>query len=302
MDQYFEYEDRLNAPLEAFYYDASLYPFPILPHWHYFIEIIYLLEGQILVTSDECTYTLQPGDLICFLPKQLHSIDMPPASKQNKCDIKYHVLKFDLGSLSAPTKLKSQFSMLARHALKTDPAHILFAAEQIQNLPIKQLLEKSISEMTSRSYGYDSIVSSIITSLLTCLSRIWLENGLKLDEALTASYTGNPYFEQITEYIEAHYKEALRVQSLAKRCGMSYSYFAKSFRELYGRSCKEYIEFVRMNKVMDLLLFTNLDLNYISQETGFADCSHLIRTFKKYKGCTPKQWKRKVGTKNETNA
>lgn len=302
MDQYFEYGDRLNDPLEAFCYDTSLYQFPIFPHWHYFIEIIYLLEGQMLVSSGECTYTLHPGDLICFLPKQLHSIYRLPAEKQNKDNIKYYVLKFDLGSLSAPSKLKSQFSMLSRHALKTNPAHILFTAKQIRNLPIEQLMEKSISEMANRHYGYDSIVSSIITSLLACFSRIWLESGLKLDEVLTASYTKNPDFEQITEYIESHYKEALRVQSLAKRCGMSYSYFAKSFRELYGRSCKEYIEFVRINKVMDLLLFTNLDLNYISQETGFADCSHLIRTFKKYKGCTPKQWKRKVAKENETTA
>lgn len=77
-------------------------------------------------------------------------------------------------------------------------------------------------------------------------------------------------------------------------CGMSYSYFAKLFRETYNQSCKEYIEFTRINKAADLLLFTNQDLTYISQETGFADCSHLIRTFKKWKGMTPKQWKKSL--------
>lgn len=41
---------------------------------------------------------------------------------------------------------------------------------------------------------------------------------------------------------------------------------------------------------IDRLHFTNLDLTYISQKTGFADCSHLIRTFKKYTGTKPKQW------------
>ena len=73
---------------------------------------------------------------------------------------------------------------------------------------------------------------------------------------------------------------------------MSYSYFAKLFRETYNQSSKEYIELTRINKATDLLLFTNQDLTYISQETGFADCSHLIRTFKKWKGMTPKQWKK----------
>lgn len=47
---------------------------------------------------------------------------------------------------------------------------------------------------------------------------------------------------------------------------MSYSYFAKNFHQLYGQSCKQYIEFVKVCKVEDFLLFTDFDLNYISQE------------------------------------
>jgi len=72
---------------------------------------------------------------------------------------------------------------------------------------------------------------------------------------------------------------------------MSYSYFAKSFHNLYGRSCKEYIEFIRISKAEELLLFTDCDLSYISQETGFADSSHLIKTFRRLKGMTPRQYK-----------
>ena len=30
---------------------------------------------------------------------------------------------------------------------------------------------------------------------------------------------------------------------------------------------------------------------YISQETGFSDCSHMIKTFRKYKNITPKQFR-----------
>ena len=75
-------------------------------------------------------------------------------------------------------------------------------------------------------------------------------------------------------------------------CNMSYSYFAKNFKQYYGRSCKEYIEFIRVSKAADLLLFTDFDLSYISQETGFSDSSHLIKIFRKWKGVTPKQFKK----------
>lgn len=340
MDHYFEYSDQLNAPLEAFCHQSTPENFPILPHWHYFIEIIYLLEGQVLVTCEDHVYALHPGDLIYFPPQCLHTIDtLPPQDHAQRgylpersasdcrllletadpqinpehggiypisihaghqTDVKYYVLKFDLGSLPAANRWKTQFNLLSRHAYAANPAHILFLAPQIHALPVRELMAYSIQEMQHRNYGYDAMVSAAVTTLLTDFSRIWLSQGIRLDDILTAPQNANQAFEQITEYIEMHYNESLRVKSLADHCGMSYSYFAKSFRETYGRSCKEYIEFVRINKVTDLLLFTNLDLNYISQETGFADCSHLIRTFKKHKGCTPKQWKRKVGNHNET--
>ncbi|MGN1090834.1 MAG: helix-turn-helix domain-containing protein [Huintestinicola sp.] len=52
-----------------------------------------------------------------------------------------------------------------------------------------------------------------------------------------------------------------------------------------------------MFKAEELLLFTDYDLNYISQETGFSDCSHLIKSFKKYRGITPKQFRMKKSSK-----
>lgn len=330
MDPYFEYSDRLNAPLEAFIHQSTPENFPILPHWHYFIEIIYLLEGHARITCDDHVYALHPGDLIIFPPQHLHTIDTLDPEEENqtgyladypisRCrllqeevnprinlehsaiypipvhsdqqsDIRYYVLKFDLSALSVSNRWKTQFKRLSRYAYAANPANILFSAGSIREISVKELMAHCVREMQSHRFGNDVIVSSHISALLIAFIRNWFDQGISLDNILTASAANNHNFEQITEYINAHYNESLQVQALADYCGMSYSYFAKLFREAYGRPCKEYIEFVRINKVIDLLLFTNLDLNYISQETGFADCSHLIRTFRKQKGCTPRQW------------
>lgn len=96
-------------------------------------------------------------------------------------------------------------------------------------------------------------------------------------------------FYHILEYIDAHSAEPLEVRQLAEMCHMSYSNFARLFRENYGRSCKEYIKYIRLNKAQDLLLNSDYNLDYIAQETGFFDCSHFIRTYKKWRGITPKQ-------------
>ena len=72
-------------------------------------------------------------------------------------------------------------------------------------------------------------------------------------------------------------------------CNLSYSHFAKLFREHFGQSCKEYITYIRLNKADELLMHTNYDISYIATETGFFDGSHFIHAYKKWKGITPKQ-------------
>ena len=158
-------------------------------------------------------------------------------------------------------------------------------------IPLKQLFVDCIEEMRLRHFGYDTIACSKLAILITAMTRVWLMRGLNMEEILLSRQSDNHEFEHIAEYIKSHYNEPLRIHDLAERCGMSYSYFAKLFRRNYHQSCKEYIEFVRINRVTDLLLFTKLDLTYISQETGFSDCSHLIRTFKKRYQMTPKQFR-----------
>ena len=123
------------------------------------------------------------------------------------------------------------------------------------------------------------------------LIRIWREQGFDTDQAINNSSEVDS-IHSITEYIDAHAGEPIKVEDLADMCNMSYSYFAKNFKQYYGRSCKEYIEFIRVSKAEDMLLFTDFDLSYISQETGFSDSSHLIKIFKKWKGVTPKQFKK----------
>ena len=78
---------------------------------------------------------------------------------------------------------------------------------------------------------------------------------------------------------------------MAEYCSMSYTSFARKFRELYGISCKEYIVQVRLARVEHYLRFTDFDLAYISQETGYTDCSHMIRDFRKQRGMTPGRYR-----------
>ena len=59
--------------------------------------------------------------------------------------------------------------------------------------------------------------------------------------------------QNVLMYIDDHSQENINIESLARTYHMSYSYFARQFRKYYGQSCKQYIEFVRLSKVENLL-------------------------------------------------
>lgn len=331
----FEYTDELNCPIEAFVHESSPDNFPILPHWHYFIEIIHVLKGELEVTCGDSVYVMRHGDLMIFCAQKLHSIDilqdtsLPSGLQKDRqaksCriyenapaplndtlhravypvprdqtdfnfqnnQIRYQVFKFDLKYINMKNSFDTQFSASLSYLYDKDPSSIFFSEQELRSIDVTRLMNQTIEEMKMMNFAYTSYVSSMLTVFLVDLMRIWIERGLNLNELIRHTLGDNNPFDDITKYIEQHYNENIQVQMLADRCGMSYSYFAKKFRKIYNQSCKDYIDFIRINKVQELLLFTDLDLNYISQETGFSDCSHLIRTFKKKMGTTPKQWRK----------
>lgn len=283
MAQLYEPIDTLNTPYDAFWADSRNENDPPRPHWHYYIELIYVETGTLRAAFDRKSTLLYPGDLAVFYPKQIHTL--VPESPVYR----YGVIKFDIGRLTISTVYTPKLRTLMETA-RNDAA--ILPIVPAKELPPKQAANAfltCIDEIERRNYGYDMIVQSILSSLLISVIRVFKDRGLNVTAQKSAP--GEASIDSLSEYIDLHSAEPLRVEELAKRCGMSYSYFARTFRRIYGRGCREYIEFVRVCKAEDLLLFTDFDLSYISQETGFSDCSHLIKTFKKWKNETPKQYR-----------
>lgn len=292
MNSLFEYTDILNAPYEAFFFDATKNVFPVRAHWHYFVEIMYMLEGNAIVTCDSETFNLGPDDVFIFPPSSVHSI-----YTSSYGPLKFYGLKFDINQLESSIHSSEtgnvRFSMSFPTGMpkKEDFLKIsLSEKSDTEKDRIKAIFEGCLKELNERNFGFYSITRSYICELLIYFLRTRRELGLSLPD--TPDTRDSAGINSITEYIDEHLNEELRVEDLAKRCNMSYSYFAKCFTELYGQSCKHYISFLRLCKAENMLLFTDYDLTYISQETGFCDCSHLIHAFKEKNKITPHQFRK----------
>ena len=290
MNATFQYNDTPNVFFNALTYDAEKQVFPIPEHWHYYTEFLFVIEGTAEIECYGKKYCVSAGDLIIIYAKNVHSI----ASVQKP--LKFYAIKFDLYSLDCYGNMLSYPITLFSQGEFDKNAEVYIPSEKLDGLYLRNLFERCIEESENRELGYDTLLHNVICNILVNIVRIWKNNGFDAEK-----YLGNKRQEytidNIDSYIDRNFGEKLLVRELADMCGMSYSYFAKVFREKYGRSCKEYIEYVRICKAEEMLMFTDYDMNYISQEVGFSDCSHFIRTFKRFRNQSPLRYKKNRKTK-----
>lgn len=89
------------------------------------------------------------------------------------------------------------------------------------------------------------------------------------------------------EYIYNNKSENISAEKMAKICHISPSYFSRLFVKETGEKFSIYLSKLKIEWSKDLLENTNMNINEISEELGFAECGYFIKIFKKYEGVTP---------------
>lgn len=281
MSNLFEYGDIINHPIECFYFDSVEQEYPVRSHWHFYMEILFMVEGTAQITSDSQELILREKEMIIFHPQSVHMI------RSNE-PVKFMGLKFDLNAIESSTSQALKFRNIYRCA-RDNRMPTVFDTTLCEKMDVAGIFNRCFQETEHQEYGYHQLIRAKINELLLEIIRYWNSQGFVIDNA---SYTPDDYdIYTITEFIDKNLHTSIQIPDIAKACNMSYSYFAKKFPAVYGKTCKEYIEEMRLYKVEEYLLFTDFDLNYIAQETGFSDCSHMIKSFKKHRGITPKKYR-----------
>lgn len=97
---------------------------------------------------------------------------------------------------------------------------------------------------------------------------------------------------QIKNYITEHYQDVnLNVAMIADAFHLNSSYLSRFFKDETGENLLRYINQYRVEQVKKLLTDTEETITVIAGRTGFINAASLIRTFKKYEGITPGQYK-----------
>lgn len=72
---------------------------------------------------------------------------------------------------------------------------------------------------------------------------------------------------------------------------MNYDSISELFTSVEGTTLEKYIIFQRLEKVKELLVYSDLTLTHIAHLTGFSSIHHLSRQFKELTGLPPSHFK-----------
>lgn len=98
-------------------------------------------------------------------------------------------------------------------------------------------------------------------------------------------------------FIEAHAAEDLSLGKVAGAVNTSRNYFSEKFKQATGMNYVKYVARTRFEKAAALLREADLRVSEIAFATGFQSLSQFNRTFKKFAGKSPTEYRAAVRSK-----
>src|SRR5690554_1141087 len=105
----------------------------------------------------------------------------------------------------------------------------------------------------------------------------------------------NDYISEVVNYIEDNFTTDINIESLTELVPLSRRNLEVKFKEEMGTTIYQFILNCRIDYFADLLISSDRTLYDMALESGFNDCKNISRIFKKHKGYTPVEYKKKYG-------
>lgn len=164
---------------------------------------------------------------------------------------------------------------------------------------IKEGITKLGHEVSKISLGKLSLNTEVSKDELNKIEAFLQENGFVLISRKQVRIV-----DQAKSVINEVFSENVRYDSqlkfsalLSERLHLNYDSISELFSELEGITLEKYIITKRLEKVKELLVYTDFSLTEIAYITGFSSINHLSRQFKELTGLSPSHFKAVKNTK-----
>lgn len=278
--QYINYQESwqrgtADFPLEYHHLSPSHPQYVMSLHWHVEFELIRILKGTLRLTIDEEEFVVSAGTFAFVPAGALHS-GMPE-------DCEYDCLVFDMNILM--NKNDSCCRLIRRITEhEVEPQYIYPESEK----ELHRIIWGMFDAVASKKAGYQMIV---LGSLYQMIGTIFSEHYYHpTSELYHRNHRRILQLKQVLEFIESSYNMPLTLEEISHSVNMSPKYFCKFFQEMTHRTPIDYLNYYRIERACYQLLTSEQSITEVAYSSGFNDLSYFIKTFKRYKGTTPKRY------------
>jgi AraC-like DNA-binding protein len=233
-----------------------------LAHFHRAVEIMYVINGTKTVFLNGIKHEVKAGEALFCPPYLIHQFPQCENTTQYVA--------------TAPTEYCEKFDRFCRD--KTPETYI-----------IKDENDKIYSLITELKTPQNEIA---FTGIVNRLLGIYVDR-VKFLPTKDSGEKSLAY--EIAEYIENNYAQEITLSSISERFGYSKNYFSALFKKLFQTGLIQYVNFIRIRKSLSFLDKNNVSSVYLT--VGFNSPQQYFLNFKKYYGCSPKDYIRKMHRK-----
>ena len=273
----------LDYPVGVYYLDLSKsYMNRIRWHWHEEMEVLIINNGFAEVSTDDASYSLEPGQGIVINQNVMHSI-----RSLNEKNCTFYSLVFHPAFLFGH---KSSY-LQTRFLLPIQNFHLFKILVLNEDNPwherMMDAVNDTIAANVAKQFGYE-----IATKGFLC--RFWSELVSRLPQLEAAPPPHVSLDEQRVKqamlFIRKHHAESISLDEIAESVHISKSECCRCFSRTLQMTPFEYLMKYRIfeaTKKMIEHLSSPMSIADIAVSVGFNNISYFNKLFKKFMGCTP---------------
>ena len=252
----------------------------ITPHSHSFYQVLWFFNGGITHTVDFKTYDLKENTVLFIAKDQVHAFD-------ENLDIEGWIIHFNESFfMHNDVDIFLKYNIFNTHKksiYELNPDTIDVTTSYIN------LIQKEFNE--KHRFGYEDVIRLLLKSLLISLERL---QQLDSERQLKITDHYELQFFKFKELIEYNYKTGLSVSAYASLLNISPKTLTTITKSVVNKPPSQLIaDRIILQSKRDLK-FTTLQVGEIAFRLGFEDVSYFIKYFKRYVGCSPRNFRERI--------
>lgn len=242
-------------------------------HLHNCYEFVYIMNGNLVYTVEECEYFISAGDIVFTKPNELHSFHFP-----EKCEFGrqfFHIYPEYIKDFPEITQYISQYHRGRKNYI---PSHLVEKYE----------LNKIFFTMEKYSYDKPETRAAAYSCALLLMSK--LNELLRIEDLENIHPVANETIYKILQYISSSLTQKITLDDISKATYLSPTYISTIFKKEMGMPLSSYINMRRIVLAKNRILLGE-KITSLYLECGFDDYSTFYRAFSKYAGISPEKFK-----------